>query len=95
MSRTKEFYHDQIEEGARQVIVEPYLFRYFVHFKFNGVTNSILADDLPRILELAKDIVPDIRSVWRSEGAPENQMCFVCEDYDIPFLIFEMENPRY
>jgi hypothetical protein len=93
MSRIKDFYHDEIVQGSRQVIAEPYLFRYFVHFKFNGVTHTILADDFTRILELGKQICPLIQGI---RGGPvENELVFLCGDFEIPFLIFESKNPRY
>lgn len=93
MSRIKEFYHDEIVAGAQQVIAEPYLFKYFVHFKYMGETYTILADSHRRVLELAKQSIPEIQGVKMSEK--DNQFEFIMPHMSLPFLMLECENVRY
>lgn len=93
MSRIKEFYHDQIVEGARQVVVEPYLFRYFAHFKYNGEEYNLFGDSLKRIVELAEQAIPEIHGVRMSKNPDEFE--FLTQYANIPFLVFELTNPRY
>jgi len=93
MSRIKEHYHDQIVQGAQQVIVEPYLFKYFVQFNYMGQTHTILADSHRRILELAKQIIPEIQGVRMSHN--DNEFEFTLPHMILPFLVFECENVHY
>lgn len=93
MGRLKEYYHEQINEGMSQPVAEPYLFKYFVHFMYMGEAVNIFADTHKRILELAKQAVPEITSVRMSEKPHE--FAFITSHMDIPFMMFDCSEARY
>lgn len=92
MGRIKEYYHDQINEGS-QYVPEPYIFKYFVHFNYMGETFNIFADTHQRILELAKQAIPEINGVRMSEKPYD--FAFTIPHMDIPFQMFECGNAIY
>jgi hypothetical protein len=87
MGRLKEHYHDLISSEAQRTIPEPYLFKYFVHFKYMGETVNIFADTQQRVYELAKTRVPEINGIGDNE--------FLTPHMNIPFMVFECENAIY
>jgi hypothetical protein len=98
MGKLKEYYHDEITE-AQVYIPEPYLFKYYCHFKLNSQSYTIVGDDLARILHLAQEINPEIKdissiSIPYSTSVPE-QWEFVTDTFNIPFQLFQPDIIRY
>ena len=96
MSKTKEYYHEEINAGSQpQPSVEPYIFKYMAYFKYNGEVHTILADDLDRIQELAKRIIPGCETMEPCYEGTINEYKLVCEYWAIPILIFQTGITHY
>lgn len=96
MSKTKEFYHEQITEGMQsKTAYEPYIFKYIAYFKLNGETITLYGDSHEHIEELAKRIVPGFSHIEPSFEGDEFEYDMVCEYWTIPVLIFETGISHY
>jgi hypothetical protein len=93
MSKTKEYYHEQINERARGMgtVWEPYMFKYVVQFAYMGVQHTLFADTYQNIEMLASDIFKEPVVITNQHDVWE----FLLEDLSIPAVVIEVENPRY
>jgi hypothetical protein len=96
MSRTKEQYFEQINEG--KVYLEPsseiYVPKYSVYFSYNGRDYTLLANTPQKIEELAKEMIVDFVKL-DYDIFNTGEYLFDCGDWSIPVKLFKNENLIY
>lgn len=92
MSKTKEHFHEEINQGMT-TIVEPYIFRFVAHFKYMGKPYTIFADTLDKIEDLAGAAIG--QPVLINHGPVEGEYVFMFEHWDLPIILFSVENAYY
>jgi len=94
MSKTKEFYHEEINAGLHQSVPsEPHMFKHSVYFRYNNEQYSFFTDTIERIEELARDIIPDFEGMDYGPGLKE--YVFRCKDWELPIQYYRNINPKY
>lgn len=94
MSKTKEFYHEEINQGrVYKEVPEPYIFKYVAHFNYMGKPYTLFADTLDKIEELATQVVNE--PVLLNHGPKEGEYVLMFEHWDLPILLFSTENYLY
>ena len=94
MSKTKEFYHEEINAGMQYpTILEPHIFNYSVYFNYNGTSYSFFTDTIERIEELAKELIPEF--IGLDYGPDLKEYVFRCKDWELPIYYYRNTNTRY
>lgn len=94
MSKIKEFYHQEINQGAiYREVPEPYIFKFVAHFKYMGKPYTIFADTLDKLEELASNAIGE--PVLLNHGPVEGEYVFMFEHWDLPVTLFSTENAIY
>lgn len=94
MSKTKEFYSDEINKDMiYREVPEPYIFKYVVHFNYMGKPYTIFADTYDKIVELAENAIG--QPVLLNHGPNEGEYVFMFEHWDLPIILIKSENVYY
>lgn len=94
MSKIKEFYHEEINQGIfYKEVPEPYIFRFTAHFNYMGEPYTIFADTFDRLEMLASNAIG--QSVLLNQGPKAGEYSFMFEHWDLPIILFSNENCFY
>jgi NAD-dependent SIR2 family protein deacetylase len=92
MSKIKEFYHEEINAAYREV-PEPYIFKFIAHFNYMGKSVTLMADSLDKLEELACTVTK--QSVLINHGTMNGEYVLMFENWDLPIILFSVENAYY
>lgn len=94
MSKIKEYFHEEINQGMTyQTVAEPYIFRFVAHFKYMGKPYTIFADTLDKLEDLASAAIG--QPVLINHGPVEGEYVLMFEHWDLPIILFSTENAHY
>lgn len=96
MSRTKDQYFEEINEGKVYLDVPPdmYVPKYSVYFNYNGKEYTLLANTPEQIEALAKQMIVDFVKLDH-DTFNTGEYLFDCGDWSIPVQLFKNENLVY
>ena len=92
MSKTKEFYHEEINAGVTYVH-EPYIFKFIAHFTYMSQPMTIMADTLDKLEQVASTAIG--QPVLLSHGPVEGEYVFMFEHWQLPIILISVENAYY
>lgn len=92
MSKTKEYYHDEISAGV-VTQYEPYIFKYTIYFNYGGKPYTVFGDTYEKLTELVSRIVPGVQCLI--DDPREVGFAFDCGEWVLPVRLFENVNPIY
>jgi hypothetical protein len=94
MSKTKEHYHDEINQGVQyREVPEPYIFKFICYFNYMSKPYTLFADSLTDLEELASTTIG--QPVLLNHGPKEGEYVFMFEHWDLPVQLIHAVNPHY